>query len=56
MRARRTVASWPPQARYGASVFWTRPGLTLGGDIEDFIAYWQGERDTADRGIVEVIV
>lgn len=43
------------QARYGVSVFWTRPGLTLGGDIEEFIRHWQIKRDGTQRGIVEVI-
>jgi len=43
------------QARYGVSVFWTRPGLTLGGDIEEFIRYWQIKRDGTHRGIVKVI-
>lgn len=43
------------QARYGASIFWIRPGLVIGESIEDFIAYWQLKRDGSKRGIVEVI-
>jgi len=43
------------QARYGASIFWLRPGLLVGGSVEDFIAYWQLKRDGSKRGIVEVI-
>jgi len=44
------------QARYGASIFWVRPGLLLSESIEDFIAYWQIKRDGSKRGIVEVIL
>lgn len=43
------------QARYGASIFWVRPGLLLGESIDDFVAYWQIKRDGSKRGIVEVI-
>jgi hypothetical protein len=43
------------QARYGASIFWLRPGLLIGGSVDDFIAYWQIKRDGSKRGIVEVI-
>jgi hypothetical protein len=43
------------QARYGASIFWIRPGLLIGESIEDFIAFWQLKRDSSKRGIVEVI-
>lgn len=43
------------QARYGASIFWIRPGLVIGERIEDFIASWQLKRDGSKRGIVEVI-
>ena len=43
------------QARYGASIFWLRPTLLIGGRIGDFIAYWQIKRDGTKRGIVEVI-
>jgi hypothetical protein len=43
------------QARYGASVFWLRPGLMTGESVDDFIAYWQVKRDGSRRGIVEVI-
>lgn len=43
------------QARYGASVFWIRPGLLIGEDVEEFIAYWQLKRDGSRRGIVEVV-
>jgi hypothetical protein len=44
------------QARYGASIFWIRPGLLIGESIEDFIAYWQLKRDGSKRGIVEVVL
>jgi len=43
------------QARYGASVFWLRPGLLIDETVEGFIAYWQIKRDGSRRGIVEVI-
>jgi hypothetical protein len=42
------------QARYGASIFWVRPGLLLREGIEDFIAYWQIRRDGSKHRIVEV--
>ena len=44
------------QARYGASIFWVRPGLLLGETIEDFVSYWQIKRDGSKRGIVEVVL
>jgi len=44
------------QARYGASVFWIRPGLLIGEGIEEFIAYWQSKRGGGKRGIVEVML
>jgi len=43
-------------ARYGASIFWIRPGLLIGEGVEEFIAYWQLKRDGSRRGIVEVIL
>lgn len=43
------------QARYGASIFWIRPGLLIGESLDDFIAYWQIKRDGSRRGIVEVV-
>lgn len=43
------------QARYGASIFWVRPGLLINESIDDFVAYWQIKRDGSKRGIVEVI-
>lgn len=43
------------QARYGASIFWLRPGLLMRGSVGDFIAYWQLKRDGSKHGIVEVI-
>ena len=43
------------QARYGASIFWVRPGLLFGETIEDFVSYWQIKRDGLKRGIVEVV-
>ena len=44
------------QARYGASIFWIRPGLLIEESIEDFIEYWQLKRDGSRHGIVEVIL
>ena len=44
------------QARYGASIFWVRPGLLLGETIEDFVSHWQIKRDGSKRGIVEVVL
>jgi hypothetical protein len=44
------------QARYGASIFWIRPGLVIKESIEDFIEYWQLKRDGSRHGIVEVIL
>lgn len=43
------------QARYGASIFWVRPGLLINESIDDFVAYWQIKRDGSKRGIIEVI-
>ena len=43
------------QARYGASIFWIRPGLLLGETVDDFVASWQVKRNRAKRGIVEVV-
>jgi len=42
------------QARYGASIFWVRPGLLIKETIDEFISYWQIKRDGSKRGIVEV--
>ena len=44
------------QARFGASVFWMRPGLLIGETLEQFIDYWQIKRDGGQRGIVDVIL
>jgi len=44
------------QARYGASIFWIRPGLLIGENLESFVAHWQLKRDGSLRGIVEVEV
>ena len=44
------------QARYGASIFWVRPGLLIRETIENFISYWQIKRDGSKRGIVEVMI
>ena len=43
------------QARYGASIFWMRPGMLIEASIEEFIAYWEVKRDGSRRGIVEVV-
>lgn len=42
------------QARYGASVFWIRPGLLIGETVAQFIEYWQIKRGGGQRGIVDV--
>ena len=42
------------QARYGASIFWTRPGMLIKESVDDFIGYWQIKRDGSTRVIVEV--
>ncbi len=44
------------QARYGASIFWVRPGLLLGETIDEFVSHWQIKRDGSKRGIVEVLL
>jgi len=43
------------QARYGASIFWTRPNTLLDETIDDFISYWQIKRDGTQRGIVDMM-
>jgi hypothetical protein len=43
------------QARYGASIFWVRPGLLIQESIDEFILYWQVKRDGSRRGIVEIV-
>ncbi len=43
------------QVRFGASIFWTRPGFLIDESVDDFIAYWQITREGYRRGIVEVI-
>lgn len=44
------------QARFGASIFWMRPGLLIGETVEEFVEYWQIKRDGSKRGIVDVIL
>ena len=44
------------QARYGASIFWVRPGLLFSESLEAFIASWQIKRDGSQRGIIEVML
>ena len=44
------------QARHGASVFWIRPALLIGEDVEQFVAHWQVKRGGAKRGIVDVML
>lgn len=45
------------QARHGASVFWIKPSVLIGGDTEDeFIRHWQVKRDHSSRGIVEIVI
>jgi len=42
------------QARFGASVFWTRRSGAMGGE-QAMIAYWQVRRQGGHRGIVEIL-
>jgi predicted nucleotidyltransferase len=42
------------QARFGASVFWTRCFGAMGGE-QAMIAYWQVRRQGGQRGIVEIL-
>jgi hypothetical protein len=44
------------QARYGASIFWTRPAILIGESVEEFIAYWPVKRGRDRRGIIAVIL
>ena len=44
------------QARHGASVFWIRPALLIGEDVEQFVSHWQIKRGGAKRGIVDVML
>jgi hypothetical protein len=44
------------QARYGASVFWVRPGMLIGETVEQFIEYWQVKRGGDKRGIVDALL
>jgi hypothetical protein len=41
------------EARFGASVFWTRRIGALGGE-QAMIEHWQVRRDGGQRGIVEI--
>jgi hypothetical protein len=42
------------QARFGASVFWTRRSGAMGGE-QAMIEYWQVRRQGGHRGIVEIL-
>ena len=55
MEARGLFDHTVAQVRYGTSIFWMRPGMLIGENIQDFVAYWQIKRDGSRRGIVEVI-
>jgi hypothetical protein len=44
------------QARFGASVFWIRPAMLIGENVDEFISYWQVKRGGPKRGIVDVIL
>ena len=44
------------QARYGASIFWIRPKLSIDESVNKIIAHRQIKRDGSLRGIVEVIL
>lgn len=41
-------------ARFGASIFWTRRSFAFGGE-EAMVEYWQIRRDGGKRGIVEIV-
>jgi hypothetical protein len=41
--------------RFGASVFWARPGMLFHDTLDEFIAHWQIKRNLERRGIVEVV-
>jgi hypothetical protein len=41
-------------ARFGASVFWTKRSGALGGE-QAMIEYWQVRREGGQRGIVEIV-
>jgi len=43
------------QARFGASIFWTRPSVLISESLDEFVACWQTKRGGSRRGIVEVI-
>lgn len=43
------------QARYGASIFWTRTNTLMSETVDEFISYWQIKRDGSKRGIVDVV-
>jgi len=42
------------QARFGASVFWTRRSGAIGGE-QAMLEYWQVRREGGRRGIVEIV-
>jgi predicted nucleotidyltransferase len=42
------------QARFGASVFWSRRSGAIGGE-QAMIEYWQVRREGGQRGIVEIV-
>ena len=39
--------------RFGASLFWVRPGMLINETLASFIGHWQLKRDGGFRGIVE---
>jgi hypothetical protein len=41
-------------AHFGASVFWVRRSMALGGE-QAMVEYWQVKRDGGKRGIVEIV-
>ena len=51
-----TLFSHPDaQARFGASVFWTREGMLDEARMQEFLEVWQTKRDGSRRGLLEVI-
>jgi len=43
------------QSRFGASIFWITPSITLGEPVDEFVLHWQRKRGGGLRGIVEIV-
>jgi hypothetical protein len=48
------LARGEADARFGASVFWLRPGILPDDEMALFLDFWQTRQDGERRGIVEV--